>query len=153
MVLKYKLKTKTNIFALFLAAIVFISSNGVALIEHICNTSNTTNFGFLSDNNCKHNEVQDCCSHKKQPVLKENCCTEKYFYAKLNVEGLIAKAKVLKNIDVDKYFKPFITFNSTNLAIHKIKQYIGLPPPNNTYVFEVKSSIKPTLSKLQIMLC
>lgn len=148
------MKNKTNIFALCLAAIVFISSNGVALIEHICNTSNTTNFGFLSNSNCNHNKVKECCSHnKKQNEVKENCCSEKYIYSKLNVEGFTAKAKAIKNIDLEKYLKTFIDINLVYFPIQKIKQYIGLPPPNYTYIFHVKSTLKPTLSKLQMMLC
>lgn len=147
------MKNKTNIFALCLAAIVFISSNGVALIEHICNTSNTTNFGFLSNNNCDHKKVEDCCTHKKQYEVKENCCSEKYIYAKLNVEGFIAKVKAIKNIDLEKHLKTFIDYNFVFFSIQKIKQYIGLPPPNYTYIFDIKSTLKPTLSKLQMMLC
>lgn len=147
------MKNKTNIFALCLAAIVFISSNGVALIEHICNTSNTSIFGLLSDSDCKHKKADECCASKKHYEVKENCCTEKYFFSKLNVEGFTAKATIIKNIDVEKYFKTLIDFHAASLSIYKIKQYIGLPPPDNVYIFEIKSSLKPTLSKLQTMLC
>lgn len=147
---KINLKFKTNIPALFLALLVFGASNGIVLSEHICNTSNSRNFSFLTNASCDMEKpVSSCCKQKKE--TKNNCCQHKQFFKKLPIEGFVANQINLKPFDKivlkDYFYHSFSFLSLSNVE----KNISGIPPPDNLY--QIKYLLRPTSVGLQTFRC
>ena len=144
------MKYKTNIPALLMALLVFITSNGVALSVHICNSSNTTDFAFFTKADCgMEKQVASCCPEKT--VKKRDCCEHKQFFKKLPIEGFTANQIELKPFNKivcnDFIINSFIYNHQANFD----KYITGIPPPDNLYT--IKYLLRPTPVELQILRC
>lgn len=146
------MKTKVNISALLLALLVLVSSNGIALFEHICDSSKTKDYSFFSEINCeKEVKTTSCCN---KPAIEEssNCCSHSQFFSKLSIEGFTAKQ--LKINSVEDFLIPFFNALAINILPSYIAQlHIGLPPPDNLYTTIIKSHLAPSSVKLQVFRC
>lgn len=145
------MKCKTNISAILLATLVFVASNGIAVFEHICNTSNTRSFCVFEQPTCKNEEPLSPCCEKMGLKKKDNCCTHTQIFSKLSVEGFTAKQLYLKSLEkqlsLDFFSTIFFQFNQQNFENY----YSGLSPPDNLY--QIKSFLQPSSIKLQIFRC
>ena len=145
------MKFKTNISALFLATLVFVASNGIAVFEHICNTSQTRSYSLFLKPVCEMEKpIAPCCA-KLGLTKKKGCCEHKQFFSKLSIEGFTAKQLQLKPIEKQVCLN-LLSFN----LIHFNKQlfenyYSGLPPPDNIY--QIKSLLQPSPIDLQTFRC
>lgn len=146
------MKFKTNISALLLATLVFVAGNGIAVFEHICNSSQTHSFSLFTKSICEMEKpVPSCCAKKAALIKKKNCCDHKQFFSKLSVEGFVAKQLHLKPIEKQtglNFLAPyFYHYNKQLFESH----YSGLPPPDN--VFQIQSLLQPTPVELQTFRC
>lgn len=146
------MKFKTNIPALLLAALFFTASNGIAVFEHICNTTQTHSFSLFSKPICEMEKpVASCCAKKAALVKKKNCCDHKQFFSKLPVEGFVAKQLQLKPIEkqtgLDFVSPDFHQYSKQIFESH----YSGLPPPDN--IFQIQSILQPSPVSLQTFRC
>lgn len=144
------MKFKTNISGILLAALIFVSGNGIAISEHICNISGTHDFSFFKEAQCEMEKPQSSCCSKKMEE-KNNCCEHKQFFSKLNIEGFIAKQLQIKSIQKE------ITSNQsyfyTDFFNQQITDFIFtcIPPPDNLHI--IKYLLRPTPVGLQIFRC
>jgi len=145
------MKFKTNIFALLLAILVFASSNGVALFEHICNTANTRSYCLFLPPSCENEEPVSPCCEKMGWKQKKNCCQHKQFFSKLNIEGFTAKQFQLKTVDKKLFIKSFVIFNEDYSQQVFENHYSGIPPPDN--LFTIKYTLRPSPIVLQVFRC
>jgi hypothetical protein len=145
------MKYKTNISAILLATLVFVASNGIAVFEHICNTSNTRSFCVFTEPTCENEEVLSPCCEKMGLKPKEDCCSHTQIFSKLYFEGFIAKQMFLipieKQINANLFSINLFSFSQQIFENH----YSGLSPPDN--LFQIKSILQPSSIKLQIFRC
>ena len=145
------MKYKTNKSALLLAAIVFMAYNGIAVFEHICNTTNTRSFCLFSEPVCKNEKPQSPCCKKSGLKKKADCCSHKQIFSKLSVEGFIAKQLFIKPLEKQNS-SYFFSVNLFSFNQHAFEDYYsGLSPPDN--LFQIKSILQPSSIKLQIFRC
>lgn len=145
------MKFKTNISALFLAILIFVASNGIAVFEHICNTSQTRSYSLFLKPACEMEKPLAPCCVKLGLVKKKGCCEHKQFYSKLSIEGFTAKQLYLKSIEKQFSFD-FLSFNFLHLNKQLFENYYsGLPPPDNIY--QIKSILQPSPIDLQTFRC
>jgi len=145
------MKYRINIPALLLAVLFLVASNGIAVFEHICNSSNTHHYYFFSKVACEMDKpLAPCCAQKIAPI-KKNCCADKQFFSKLSVEGFTAKSFILKQ--VERYYVFACIVYPTHLIDKRLTEYYycGLAPPGN--MFTIQSFLQPKHSRLQIFLC
>lgn len=145
------MKFKTNISALFLAILVFASSNGIALFEHICNTSNTRSFCLFSPPTCENEKPTKSCCEEKSEKKQKDCCEHKEIFSKLNIEGFTEKIFKLKTTEIEiftAFFTPFSTPINQQILD---KFYVGVPPPNNIYT--IQYLLRPTPVALNVFRC
>lgn len=144
------MKFKTNIPALLMALLVFITSNGIVLSEHICNTAHSRNYSLFTKTNCKmEQQASSCCS--KKTVTKNSCCEHKQIFKKLPIEGFTAKQLKVKTTQNElnaSYYN--LNFYLNQLQIID-KYYNGIPLPDN--LITIKSLLRPRLVVLQIFRC
>ncbi len=148
------MKFKVNITALSLAALIFVASNGVALFEHICNTSHTRSFSLFSDTSCnQEKEAVSCCKkEQKLPAQKaKDCCEEKQFFSKLNIEGFTAKQLLLKSLMLFEMPVTWLHTFGTVLQLNFENYYSGLSPPDNLHI--ILSCLQPDTTSLQVFRC
>jgi hypothetical protein len=144
------MKHKINIPGILLALLVFISGNGLAISEHICNTSRTHDYSLFSEADCEIEKPQSSCCSKKMEK-KNNCCEHKQLFSKLNIEGFIAKQLHLKSIqkeitsDQSYFYTDYFNQQITHYT------YSGIPPPDNLHT--IKHLLRPTPVGLQIFRC
>lgn len=145
------MKYKINIPAIFLAILVFIASNGVAMFEHICNTSNTITYCLFTPPNCENENTSSQCCEKMGLKIKKDCCEHKQFFSKLNIEGFTANQIQIKPLE--KVIIKDIFFNLAFSHFNSISQnYIsGIPPPGN--LLFIKYLLRPTPVSLQTFRC
>jgi hypothetical protein len=146
------MKYKYKISALLLALLFLVASNGVAVFEHICSTSNARDYSFFWEITCKMEKTTtSCCAKPTNQTNKNDCCNHKQYFSKLNVEGFTANPVVLKH----NLFHSCISYIS--LPIYNINValaasfYSGLAPPNNIAV--IQSLLQPSSIKLQVFRC
>ncbi len=148
--IQLKVKLKTNISALLLAALVFVASNGVAVFEHICNISQTHSYSLFVKPACEmEKSAASCCAKLKS--TKKDCCNHKQFFSKLSVEGFTVKQLQLKQIEKQTHPESRITFASNNNKQIFENHYSGLQQPDN--VFTIKSILQPSSISLQVFRC
>jgi hypothetical protein len=146
------MKYRFNIPALFLAVLFLVASNGIAVFEHFCSSSNSYQFSFFDKIVCKMEKpVASCCAKKIQAIKKNDCCSHSHFFSKLNVEGIASSVFSIKHLE--KQFAPIIAFITTYKIIPHLTEnyYSGVAPPQNKYI--VASQLQPHLSELQVFLC
>lgn len=145
------MKFKTNIPVLLLATLFFVASNGIAVFEHICNTSNTRSFCVFSQPSCENEKPLSPCCEKMGFKKKDNCCTHTQIFSKLSIEGFTAKQLQLKSIEkqISFNFLPADFFQHNKQLFENY--YSGLPPPDN--ISEIQSLLQPTLVGLQTFRC
>ena len=145
------MKFKTNISALLLAVLVFIASNGIAVFEHICNTSQTRSYSLFVKPVCEMEKPLAPCCAKMGLTKKKGCCAHKQFFSKLSIEGFTAKQLQLnpieKQISSDFLSPNFFSYNKQIFENY----YSGLPPPRNGY--QIKWLIQPSPVELQTFRC
>lgn len=144
------MKFKTNIPALFMALLVFVTSNGFAISVHICNTSHSRDFALFSKADCgMEKQVATCCPEKA--VKKKDCCEHKQFFKKLPIEGYTStqiELKPFEKLIVNDYW----VISSVFSYQFNYDRYItGIPPPDNLYT--IKYLLRPTPVELQIFRC
>ncbi len=144
------MKFKINIPALLVALLVFVTSNGIAISEHICNSTRTHGYSLFTKGGCgMEKQVSSCCANKVTP--KKGCCEHKQFFKKLSIEGFTAMQIVLKPMEklgLNDFWVNTYSF------IHNINfdRYIsGIPPPDNLNT--IKYLLRPTPVGLQIFRC
>lgn len=144
------MKYKLNIPALLMAFLVMVASNGLAISEHICNTSKTHSFSLFSGKSCGMEKVSTpCCGSKKTIASTKPCCQHKQIFSKLNYDGFAAKEfqiKEVKAVDVHFLINDYTAF----ISIFPTGTYSGLSPPDNPHI---KYLLRPTLQGLQIYRC
>jgi len=146
------MKFKTNISALLLALLVFVSGNGIALFEHICNTSKSSSFCVFTQPKCENEKPTSSCCKKSGTKEKKGCCEHKEFYSKLNIEGFTAKQfQLIKLLEQEVNFK-YLSFDFSYFSTQIFKDhYSGIPPPDNLHT--IKYLLRPTSSGLQVFRC
>ncbi|MCC6582577.1 MAG: hypothetical protein IT271_02645 [Chitinophagales bacterium] len=146
------MKFKTNISALLLATIVFLAGNGIAVFEHICNTSSTHSYSLFTKPACEmEKEVKPCCTEKPAIAKSKNCCDHKQFFSKLSVEGFTVKKMQVKPLEKQLSLNLFPAyFFHYNKRLFE-SYYSGLPAPDN--FFQIQSLLQPTPVELQIFRC
>ena len=146
------MRNKINTPAILLAMLFLIASNGVAVFEHICNSSNARHYTFFSKMTCKMEApVAPCCAKKNQDLKKKKCCEHKQFYSKLQVDGFTAKPLVLKP-NISPIFQLYGNVNTYTINPVLTEQYYsGLAPPVNHFL--IQFNLQPTQQELQIYLC
>lgn len=145
------MKFKTNISALLLALLVFVSSNGIALFEHICNTSNTRSYSLFVAPSCENEKPVSSCCEKMGIKKTKGCCEHKGIYSKLNIEGFTEKILQLKTInDITLYtiYTP-LSFVYNHQVYNAL--YLGVPPPDNLFI--IQNLLRPTPVGLQTFRC
>jgi hypothetical protein len=145
------MKYKTNISAILLATLIFVASNGIAVFEHICNTSNTRSFCVFTEPTCENEEVLSPCCEKIGFKKKDNCCTHTQIFKKLPIEGFTAKLLQLNPVEKQSDIKLFSLSHSNFSQQILEKYYSGLSPPENIY--QIKSLLQPSSIRLQIFRC
>jgi len=146
------MKFKTNISALLLATLFFVASNGIAVFEHICNTSRTHSYSLFIKPACEmEKEVKPCCTEKPAIAKSKNCCDHKQFFSKLSVEGFTVKKMQLKPLEkqLSLNFFPAYFFHYNKRLFESY--YSGLPPPDNNY--RILSLKQPSSVALQTFRC
>ncbi|MFN8284150.1 MAG: hypothetical protein U0U67_13100 [Chitinophagales bacterium] len=144
------MKFKTNIPALLMAILVFVASNGIALSEHICNSSKSHDYSFFSKATCEmEKQVSSCCA--KKIINKNDCCEHKQFFKKLPIEGFTANQIELKPFEKLVLNDYWINSYAFNHQINYDRYITGIPPPDNLYV--IKYLLRPTPVELQIFRC
>ncbi|CAF3357100.1 unnamed protein product [Rotaria sp. Silwood2] len=134
-----------------MALLVFVASNGVALSEHICNSSHTRGYSLFTKGDCgMEKQVTSCCSNKVK-TTKKGCCEHKQFYKKLPIEGFTANQVELKPIDKLVLNDFWINSLSFDYKINFDRYFSGIPPPDNLYT--IKYLLRPTPVELQIFRC
>ena len=144
------MKYRFNIPALFLALLMFTTTNGIAISEHICNTSQTHTFSLFSKAACDMEKQASSCCANKVVTNKKGCCEHRQYFSKLNIEGFTACQIHLtpyKIVTHYFYFNDFTCLTKYDLEHH----FSGLPPPDNLY--KIKALLQPSFSDLQIYLC
>lgn len=145
------MKYRFNIPALLLSALVLVASNGIAVFEHICNTSQTRNYSVFLKTKCDMEKpVAPCCA-KKGIVKKKNCCKHKEFFSKLSIDGFTAKLVELKKVKKELSLKNISAYSFNLLSRYRNNYFSGLSPPDNLY--HIKALLQPTPSELQIFRC
>ena len=144
------MKFKTNIPALLMALLVFITSNGFALSVHICNSSHTRDIAIFSKADCgMEKQVASCCPEKV--VKKKGCCENKQFFKKLPIEGFTStqiELKPFEKLIVNDYW---INSSVFSYQFNYDRYITGIPPPDNLYT--IKYLLRPTPVELQIFRC
>jgi hypothetical protein len=144
------MKFKTNIPALLMAILVFVASNGIALSEHICNSTHTRDYSLFTSGGCgMEKQVTECCKKKVTP--EKDCCEHKQFFKKLPIEGFTASQLVIKPLHKLVVNDYWIISNPFNHQIVYDRYITGIPPPDNLYT--IKYLLRPTPVKLQIFRC
>ncbi len=145
------MKYKINISALLVALLVFVSTNGFIVFEHICNTSRNSDFSILAKTSCDNDKPLAACCAKMGIQKKKGCCENKQFFNKLSIEGFTAeKTKlVTPKAEVNNYFINSSTYKTSTITFES--HYSGLPPPDN--LFEIQFYLKPSPERLQVVLC
>jgi hypothetical protein len=144
------MKFKTNIPALLMALLVFITSNGIVLSEHICNTAHSRNYSLFTKTNCKmEQQASSCCS--KRTVAKNSCCEHKQIFKKLPIEGFITNQIELKHLKKLVPVDFSIHVYSYNLKPNYDTYISGIPLPDN--LFTIKYTLRPTPIVLQVFRC
>ncbi len=144
------MKFKTNISALLLALLVFISTNGVALSHNICNTAGThsLSFFFYKSYSGAENKESSCCGMKNLKSSKP-CCEHKQIFQKLKFDGFTAKEFEVKSYKIVSSLFIFNGFTSSILYA-SAKNHSGIPPPD---ILQIKDLLRPTLAGLQTYRC
>ncbi len=146
------MKNKYKISALLLALLFLVTSNGVAIFEHICTSSNAKDYSFFGKISCKMEKpTASCCAKPAKQPNKNGCCKHKQYFSKLNVEGFTASQLELKH----KLYHSYISYialliSNINVALAN-SFYSGLAPPNNTAI--IQSLLQPSSIKLQVFRC
>lgn len=146
------MRNTVKIPALLLAMLVFVSTTGISVFEHICTTSQSTEYSFFSKPVCEMEKPIPPCCAKKVPLTKpkKGCCEHKEFFSKLNVEGFTAKQVQLKPLE--KLFTAhFILHPSSLFGSHTDLLSFRLPPPDNLY--RIKARLQPSPVSLQVFRC
>jgi hypothetical protein len=144
------MKFKTNIPALLMALLVFITSNGFALSVHVCNSSHTRDVALFSKADCgMEKQLASCCPEKV--VKKKGCCENKQFFKKLPVEGFTVAQLVLKPFNKAVCDDFLINSFVYNHQVNFDRYITGIPPPDNLYT--IKYLLRPTPVELQIFRC
>ena len=133
-----------------MALLVFVAGNGVALSEHICNTSGTHDYSVFWKADCKmERKIASCCAKKIE--TKKGCCQHKQFFKKLPIEGFTAKQTSLKSSEKivlkDFLMNSYLLKNKINFD----RSITGIPPPYSLYT--IKYLLRPTSVELQIFRC
>jgi hypothetical protein len=127
-----------------------VASNGLAISEHICNTSKTHSFSFFISGKCGMEKVVTaCCGSKNVTSNTKPCCQHKQIFSKLSYDGFIAKefhVKPYKIVNIHFLVNDYTTF----ISALPISIYSGLSPPDNPHI---QYLLRPTLSGLQVYRC
>lgn len=142
---------KTNISALLVAIVVFFSTNGIFIFEHVCNSAQTRNFSVLKQTSCEMEKNVGSCCKKIQETKKKNCCEHKQFYSKLSYDGLLSKVMDIKPLIKLLNESCFFTHNVPSFSTTLISSASGLSPPD--YIREIKPLLLPTQADLQVYRC
>lgn len=144
------MKYKLNIPALLMAILVLLASNGLAISEHICNTSKKLSFSFFISSNCGMEKVATaCCGSKNINTNSKPCCQHKQVFSKLNYDGFTAKEFQIKPFKLaETHF--FMNDYTAFISIVPPTLYSGLSPPSQPHI---KSLLRPTLAGLQVYRC
>lgn len=144
------MKLKTNIPALLMALLVFVASNGIALSEHICNSSHTRNYSLFTSGGCgMEKQVSSCCA--KKVITEKGCCEHKQFFKKLPIEGFTASQLLIKPLEKLVLNDYWVNSYAIGHQINYDRYITGIPPPNNLYT--IKYLLRPTPVELQIFRC
>ncbi len=65
-------------FVLFLILLIPVSSNGILVFKHICNSTKTVNFYFFVNEKCSNEEEDSCCSEDLTAEKEDSCCEVSY---------------------------------------------------------------------------
>ncbi|HNE51286.1 MAG TPA: hypothetical protein PKM51_01995 [Chitinophagales bacterium] len=146
------MKYKFKISALLVALLFLVASNGIAIFEHICTSSNAKAYSIFGKITCKMEKpAASCCAKTNQPTNKNNCCNHKQYFSKLNVEGFIANQVVLKQPTAFQYFSHGYLSAYIPGTVHVTTFYSGLAPPSNAAY--IQSLLQPSAVKLQVFRC
>jgi hypothetical protein len=143
------MKFKTNIPALLMALLVFITSNGIVLSEHICSSTRSHDYSLFTTVGCEMERQVSCCANKVIPA--KGCCEHKQFFKKLPIEGFTANQIELKPFEKLVLNDYWINSYSFNHQINYDRYITGIPPPDNLYT--IKYLLRPTPVELQIFRC
>jgi hypothetical protein len=143
---------KINIPALLLAILVFVAGNGIAVFEHICNTSRSHNYSLFVKRTCEMEKpLAACCARKAGIVQKKGCCEHKQVFSKLNIHGFTAKQLQIKPLEKQINLN-FLAVGSFHYSKQLFESYYsGLPPPDN--LFLIKNLLQPSPVGLQNFRC
>jgi len=79
-----------------MAGLVLLSSTGINIFEHICNTENLKLFTLVKTS-CKEDvQLPDCCKEgtdnsTKLPAKNKNCCHDKLVFVKNDIQNFYPK--------------------------------------------------------------
>jgi hypothetical protein len=145
------MKTKINIPALLLALLVAISTNGILISEHICNTSKRIGFSFFTKGSCEMDQPVPTCCAKLKIKKNKDCCEDKEVFSKLSYEGIVAKkTSITSSINWSTLY--YTSLHSTQyFNTYPAEYYSNLHPPGN--LLTIKYLLKPSPQGLQNFRC
>lgn len=141
-----------------MAVVLFISSTGIALFEHHCNTNGTSSFAVFSPVDCNdhcshHSSCSSCCSTDKDskcniPEKKTNdCCNDIFHFIKADIQAISATSTSIKieAVAVD-FFQSVVSHQQTIVfSDNELKgcAYTPKPPPKTgSFIVIFFSSLK-----------
>jgi len=67
-------KILNKFFGLLLILVILVSSNGILVFKHICNSTNSVKFYFYVNERCSNEKDDSCCSDDITFNTEESCC-------------------------------------------------------------------------------
>lgn len=132
-----------------LAAVILLSTQGILLFMHHCDSTGDTYYGLFTPTSCdhSHNHAQshsDCCPGEsecektQQPEKCSDCCSDSFVYLKPDISALTATSYT---VDLHPQLTEFPYFNKiTDLQFTLPDQSLDFfqpKPPPKTGIFKL----------------
>jgi hypothetical protein len=141
-----------------MAVVLFISTTGIALFEHHCNTNGTSSFAVFSPIECSHHcshhgDCNQCCSSQSENNCSipqketSDCCNDIFHFLKVDIQATYSVVSVHKiqplAIDIFQSVLPLSKYNFSSENDMKGCAYTPKPPPKTgSFIVILFSSLK-----------
>lgn len=72
------IKILNSFFAIFLILLIPISSSGILVFKHICNSTDTERIYFYFNEKCENDNADSCCTEDLSAEKEQSCCEKSY---------------------------------------------------------------------------